>query len=683
MARNRVIATGGGWHTVLPRRRRRPAAVVSGLGSSQGRRCRTRGMGRLPQQRPRMSKRRPPHLKHRHLGLSPGLAEKRDIARLFPIPHPQPPPLTRQRQLHFPWKTSINPSLRYQPKLTLNSISHLLPSPKQFLTLLRHSPSLSGAAMAKEGHSTTSPASYADVIVHGWIEEPVPIIEPVDPTPDQSFFDEVQAQRLLPTPHSSQEDPATITVAFEVMYSLWERLKPGKERDEIEKAIGASPFFRRKANQAPQGSTPAAASPNTGPHSRCATREPPSPVPKATEPNTLTIQEIESASDKGNTDIHQTLLNFIHQGNHDKPTTKEDAIPAHPGECSAATPTPQKLSWADMCEEEERAQAEEIQPLPISPFKEDYLRQHIPSSPEPQNPCQRPWIFSGPNPKPHGSVPTTHLIFSSPSAQPPHSASTNRTPPAAAPNPAPPHPNPQPAAAPHPKPAAAPNPAAATAPNPKPAAAPNPAAATAPNPNPIRTATTLQPPLLPSPIANPALLPSPIANQHEGRRSNNDKKRKGKAVTSSQGPGPNPRHSARLSGKRPQTRFFVRNSKAKSAVGSAEKKKISENLESAGIAAALEAEQLTQVPLTQQQSDQVDVFCGISTPLVADYAPGSEPELGEGLDAIPHEIGQASQYVMVPTESQGENTAELYEESLLPSIESEPEELSDGESSDG
>lgn len=32
-----------------------------------------------------------------------------------------------------------------------------------------------------------------EVIVHGWIDEPMSIIEPVDLTPNQSFFYEVQA----------------------------------------------------------------------------------------------------------------------------------------------------------------------------------------------------------------------------------------------------------------------------------------------------------------------------------------------------------------------------------------------------------------------------------------------------------------------------------------------------------
>ncbi|KAF3332932.1 hypothetical protein FCM35_KLT02509 [Carex littledalei] len=384
---------------------------------------------------------------------------------------------------------------------------------------------------------------------------------------------------------------------------------------------------------------------------------------------------------------------------------------AQPGDFSPDKNATPHISWADISEEEDRANEAENQAVPISPFKEDYLRKHIPSNPEPTNPCQRPWIFSGPNPKPHGTVPTTNVTI-----YPPPTGNPNQTPP----NPNLHHPNPLPAANPipsqyqQPPSAANPNPILSQ-PNPKPSQPnpvpnhPNPLSLN-PNPNPNQPnpqGSNPKPPTLnpnspsfhpkssstnpnPHPINHPASPLSPTADQPVSIRGN--KKRKGKVAVSTQGQGSNEkpsnqRHSARLSGKRPQTRFFVKNSKAKPAVGSSTKKHISEKLESAGIAAALEAEQLSQVPLTQQLSHRVDYYCGIGVPLVADGEAGSEPttvnQEGPGLDDIPHEIDQDSPYVLVPTESQGENITELYEESLLPSIESEPEELSAGESSDG
>lgn len=563
------------------------------------------------------------------------------------------------------------------------NVDHLIPAVSSFGIVLDHTP-MSGVQSLEKMMVAMAVADLKqvpkgimlwvrgmsrilEVIVHGWIEEPLPIIAPVDPTPDQAFFDEVQEQRLLPPAIQPTVDTATVTVAFETMYSLWERLKPGKERDEIEKAIGASPFFRRRTvatraaaptdgeenskNEAPKVAPKEAGESNSNADGWILVQDEGGheieDLSSPTAPN-IPLQKVNDSNPPsvlvGGTgsavDIHQTLLDFIEKGKKvrenqenqvmvgDTSKNQETIIPT--GEISAGKKGQGKLSWADICDEEDRAEAVQYQAVPISPFKEDYVRSHIPNHPEPENPCQRPWIFAGPNPKPHGPVPIKNLI-------------TNPTIPLYPPPPE--QADLQPINSPP---------------------------ITASDPNHTQPVINL------AAAAEQVVLPK-------------CKKRKGKAPAQSQEKGSKPvdgklRQSAHLSGRRPQTKFFPRATKPKQAIGAAAKSNLSARLETADITAALEAEQLTQVPLTQQKCDRVDAFCGIGMPILADDSAGTELAIGDLVvcsQKPPQETAvPENQNVVLPQESQGDNANELYEESLLPSIESEPEELSEGEFSD-
>ena len=118
----------------------------------------------------------------------------------------------------YPWSPAINAyplRLKYKVWLELRKMSpqawnldHLIPTVSSFGIVLDHTPlnnvhSLERMMVAVAVTDLSKVpraillwvrglARSIEILVHGWVEEPLPLMQPLDPTPDQAFFYEVR-----------------------------------------------------------------------------------------------------------------------------------------------------------------------------------------------------------------------------------------------------------------------------------------------------------------------------------------------------------------------------------------------------------------------------------------------------------------------------------------------------------
>lgn len=92
-----------------------------------------------------------------------------------------------------------------------------------------------------------------EVVVHSWLEEPIPNAPVPDTTPPTSLFEEVRATNLRALTGMApinRDDPDTVTVQFDTLFAIWESLPAGARKDELEATLRRTPhYFQREAER--------------------------------------------------------------------------------------------------------------------------------------------------------------------------------------------------------------------------------------------------------------------------------------------------------------------------------------------------------------------------------------------------------------------------------------------------
>lgn len=91
-----------------------------------------------------------------------------------------------------------------------------------------------------------------NVIVHSWLEKPIPMSLPTDPMPSDEFFNKVhQANLSAHAVPSNQVDRGNIIIEIKNLLAIWRTLSPGPEKEKLESMLRASPCFEEGKLMAP------------------------------------------------------------------------------------------------------------------------------------------------------------------------------------------------------------------------------------------------------------------------------------------------------------------------------------------------------------------------------------------------------------------------------------------------
>lgn len=170
----------------------------------------------------------------------------------------------------YPWSPAINayPSrLKFKVWLELRRMSplawcleHLIAAISSFGVVLEHStmsrvhslesmlaviavPDLALIPHAIEmwirGHSRD-----IDVVVLSWIEEPLPFIPALDPTPSEQQFNKIKEENLnAMRGFPAEQGTGELAINFDILVSVWVNLKEGQKKKQIEEILKKSPLF--------------------------------------------------------------------------------------------------------------------------------------------------------------------------------------------------------------------------------------------------------------------------------------------------------------------------------------------------------------------------------------------------------------------------------------------------------
>lgn len=171
----------------------------------------------------------------------------------------------------YPWSPGINAypmRLKFKAWLRLTRLSpqawnldHIIPVTSSFGIVLDHSPIANVRSLNQITVVVAVPtlevipmairmwvkgmARDLEVEVQGWIEEPLPFIQPIDTTPSKDFFEEVWGENLRAViQHANQSAMAEmVTVDFKMLFDVWAKMGKGEERDKLEETLKTSPYF--------------------------------------------------------------------------------------------------------------------------------------------------------------------------------------------------------------------------------------------------------------------------------------------------------------------------------------------------------------------------------------------------------------------------------------------------------
>lgn len=174
----------------------------------------------------------------------------------------------------FPWSQSVNGKplqMKFKVWVELRGMSpcsytieHLLRAAGSFGIVLEHGPMANVTSLEKMRAVVAVPSlslvpQYAavwvrgiirdvQVVVHAWIEEPIPLNIQPDTTPPQAFFDQVRgATTNHPSGDSDTANPSDrLTINFDTLYNIWSSTAAGPERQKIESVISGSPLFKAR-----------------------------------------------------------------------------------------------------------------------------------------------------------------------------------------------------------------------------------------------------------------------------------------------------------------------------------------------------------------------------------------------------------------------------------------------------
>lgn len=84
-----------------------------------------------------------------------------------------------------------------------------------------------------------------DVVVKGWIEEPVPFIQPLDTTPTGEYFEQVRCDNLKAVVQHNKElgMAEMVAVYFEMIFGMWVKMEKGRDKEKLENILKSSPYY--------------------------------------------------------------------------------------------------------------------------------------------------------------------------------------------------------------------------------------------------------------------------------------------------------------------------------------------------------------------------------------------------------------------------------------------------------
>lgn len=87
-----------------------------------------------------------------------------------------------------------------------------------------------------------------EVRVHSWLEEPLPLIPPIDTTPSQQFFEKVRSENAKAMSGFADDKgrEGNLSVDFDTMVLVWESMEAGPKKDKIEQVLRTSPLFHAR-----------------------------------------------------------------------------------------------------------------------------------------------------------------------------------------------------------------------------------------------------------------------------------------------------------------------------------------------------------------------------------------------------------------------------------------------------
>ncbi|KAF3341673.1 hypothetical protein FCM35_KLT00311 [Carex littledalei] len=171
----------------------------------------------------------------------------------------------------YPWTPAINAfALRLKFKVWIElkrlspqswNIDHLIPTVSSFGVVLNHASMtrvhsletmfvvMAVAELSHIPHNIQTwvrgVGRHIQVVVHSWLEEPLPIIPPLDTTPPEEFFNRVKEDNVKAVTGLTGGDGSQgiVAVEFEMLFSIWENMAACDKRDKIETTLRASPLF--------------------------------------------------------------------------------------------------------------------------------------------------------------------------------------------------------------------------------------------------------------------------------------------------------------------------------------------------------------------------------------------------------------------------------------------------------
>lgn len=187
-------------------------------------------------------------------------------------------PLQELGYVTYPWTAAVNGfplRLKYRIWIELHKVSpqawtidYLIPAVSSFGIVLNH------GSMTKVGSLEKMVAVIAveelDTIPHSikmwirgiariigvkvlsWVEEAVPFTMVIDPTPNQQYFDHVRLENIKAVTgfEVQPKDEGVLTIEFETLLSIWEKMEPGDKKTQIEGILQASPLFENRLKEA-------------------------------------------------------------------------------------------------------------------------------------------------------------------------------------------------------------------------------------------------------------------------------------------------------------------------------------------------------------------------------------------------------------------------------------------------
>lgn len=107
------------------------------------------------------------------------------------------------------------------------------------------------------------------LVVHSWLEEPLPLLPTLDTTPTQAFFEKVRADNVKAVTGygTGVEGKEVVAVEYNVILAIWEKMPAGPEKDSLKETLSATPYFAEYQKNKDQAVTPEATAqpPKAGP----------------------------------------------------------------------------------------------------------------------------------------------------------------------------------------------------------------------------------------------------------------------------------------------------------------------------------------------------------------------------------------------------------------------------------